>query len=417
MKFNIGDTVIGNSKATKRYVFTQAGWTGTVTAIGPGHFFAQAGKNGTKFQLQYEYFDLLKPVATTSKIVITGDGKTTLARLYYGNCVIRRAEAKCSPEDTYDFATGANLAYDRLMRPETLTASVKPQDKPKFEAGDKAKVIANTCHHHMMIGDIVTLTDNTNIFAGVLDLPAWHYKEQSPGFISERDLEPYAEPDKPTTLKYKVGDRITARGNVCGISGPGTIVEVDAKSSLCNYRVSFDAQPGARIWAYTGSVESLVEPSKPTAPANKYDAMSDDELVGTVCDIGMCSASKFNIRHADCPLKNTPAYNSMMGCTDFLHAHPEFRPVLVQYLVDEDAAKEPKPEPKPVKHLYSGKVVCVETHDDFTVGKVYTFKDGKVTDDSWNRRPMNSYSAESLEDWNRRCGDCIVRFIEYKGEA
>ena len=65
----------------------------------------------------------------------------------------------------------------------------------------------------------------------------------------------------------------------------------------------------------------------------------------------------------------------------------------------------------------SGKVVCVETHDDFTVGKVYTFKDGKVTDDSWNRRPMSSFVAESLEDWNSRCGDCIVRFVEYKGEA
>ena len=35
----------------------------------------------------------------------------------------------------------------------------------------------------------------------------------------------------------------------------------------------------------------------------------------------------------------------------------------------------------------------------------------------WTRRPMNSYSAESLEDWNSRCGDCIVRFVEYKGEA
>jgi len=341
MKFNIGDTVIGNSKATKRYGITQAGWTGTVTAIGPDDFFAQASKNGTNFQLQYEYFDLLKPVATTSKIVVTSDGKTTLARLYDGNRVIRRAEAKCSPKDTYDFATGANLAYDRLMRPS-----------------------------------------------------------------------------KPTTLKYKVGDRITARGNVCGISGPGTIVEVDAKSSLCNYCVSFDVQPGARIWAYTGSVESLAEHSKPTTPANKYEAMSDDGLVFAVCNMGTCSASASGIRHADCPLKNIPAYNSpTTDCSDFLHAHPEFRPVLVQYLLDEDAAKEPKPEPKPVKELYSGKVVCVETHDDFTVGKVYTFKDGKVTDDSWTRRPMSSFVAESLEDWNSRCGDCIVRFVEYKGEA
>ena len=209
------------------------------------------------------------------KIVIKRDGKTTHALLYSGKCVIRHAEANCAPEDTYDFATGADLAYDRLM-----------------------------------------------------------------------------------------------------------------------------------------------QPSKPTAPANKYDAMSDDDLVCAVCGMGLCSAAISDIRHADCPFKNTPAYNSpTTSCNDFLHAHPEFRPVLVQYLADEDAAKEPKPEPKPVKHLYSGKVVCVETHDDFTVGKVYTFALGKVTDDGLARRPMSSYVAESLEAWNQDQGDFIARFIEYKGVA
>ena len=285
MKFNIGDRV--QTKLTRT--------PGTVRRIRDGMVAVETddpndGVPLPGFEIPHGLFlpeDAWEKISP-SKIVITSNGKTTLARLYDCKRVIRRAEAKCSPEDTYDFATGANLAYDRLMRPETLTASVKP----------------------------------------------------------------YAEP------------------------------------------------------------------SKLTAPANKYDAMSDDDLVFAVCDIGMCSASKFNIRHADCPLKNTPACNSpTTKCPDFLHAHPEFRPVLVQYLLDEDAAKEPKPEPKPVKHLYSGKVVCVETHDDFTVGKVYTFKDGKVTDDSWTRRPMSSFVAESLEDWNRDQGNYLARFVEYKGEA
>ena len=351
MKFKIGDRVQTKLNRT----------LGTVRRIRDGMVAVET--DDTSKGVPLPIFDIQRGLflsedawekISPSKIVITSDGKTTLARLYDCKRVIRRAEAKCSPEDTYDFATGANLAYDRLMRPETLTASVKP----------------------------------------------------------------YAEPDKSTTLKYKVGDKITARGTVCGISGPGTIVEVDAKSSLCNYCVSFDVQPGARIWAYTGSVESLAEPARPTTPANKYDAMSDDDLVCAVCGMGLCSAATSGIRHADCPFKNTPAYNSpTVNCTDFLHAHPEFRPVLVQYLADEDAAKEPKPEPKPVKHLYSGKVVCVETHDDFTVGKVYTFKDGKVTDDSWTRRPMSSFVAESLEDWNSRYCYSVARFVEYKGEA
>lgn len=49
------------------------------------------------------------------KIVITTDGKTTLARLYDGKKIIKTAEAKCHPEDEFDFAIGANLAFERLM--------------------------------------------------------------------------------------------------------------------------------------------------------------------------------------------------------------------------------------------------------------------------------------------------------------
>ena len=78
---------------------------------------------------------------------------------------------------------------------------------------------------------------------------------------------------------------------------------------------------------------------------------------------------------------------------------------------------KPKAEPVKQKQIYNGKVVCVETHDDFTVGKVYTFTGGKVTDDGLARRPMSSYVAESLKAWNQDQGDCIARFIEYKGEA
>jgi hypothetical protein len=52
----------------------------------------------------------------TNKIVITSDGYTTTAKLYDGKTVVKSAEAKCHPDGTFDFAIGANLAYDRLMR-------------------------------------------------------------------------------------------------------------------------------------------------------------------------------------------------------------------------------------------------------------------------------------------------------------
>ena len=217
-------------------------------------------------------------------------------------------------------------------------------------------------------------------------------------------------------MKFNIGDKLHISGDI-EITGEQT-----RNNGSCSYNtnvgVTFPAYVLDKLVCKTASVKPYAEPSKLTTPANKYDAMSDDALVFAVCDMGWCSASASDIRHADCPFKNTPAYNSpTTHCSGYLRAHPEFRPVLVQYLADEDAAKEPKPEPKPVKHLYNGKVVCVETHDDFTVGRVYTFAQGKVTDDGLWRRPMSGYGAESLGDWNSRCGDCIARFIEYKGEA
>lgn len=56
-----------------------------------------------------------KPSIMTQKIVITTDGKTTLARLFDSKTLVKRAEAKCAPSDTFDFGIGAELAIKRLM--------------------------------------------------------------------------------------------------------------------------------------------------------------------------------------------------------------------------------------------------------------------------------------------------------------
>ena len=55
------------------------------------------------------------PRQSSRKIVITTDGRTTLARLYDGKTVISRAEARCHPQDAFDFSIGAKLAFERLM--------------------------------------------------------------------------------------------------------------------------------------------------------------------------------------------------------------------------------------------------------------------------------------------------------------
>lgn len=59
--------------------------------------------------------EMIDGLADEQKIVITTDGKTTTAKLYDGKKFIKEAKAKCSPEDKFDFETGAEIAFSRLM--------------------------------------------------------------------------------------------------------------------------------------------------------------------------------------------------------------------------------------------------------------------------------------------------------------
>lgn len=61
------------------------------------------------------YEDSIEGLACENKIVITSNGVETLARLYDGNKVIKTATAKCSPDDKFDFETGATIALERLF--------------------------------------------------------------------------------------------------------------------------------------------------------------------------------------------------------------------------------------------------------------------------------------------------------------
>lgn len=73
--------------------------------------------------------ELLEPFCDV-RILITTNGKETLARLYEDGEVKKSAKAECSPDDTFDFSVGAKIAFERLIKPT-----------PKFRVGDK--VIGN----------------------------------------------------------------------------------------------------------------------------------------------------------------------------------------------------------------------------------------------------------------------------------
>ena len=59
--------------------------------------------------------DWIEGLADNFKIVITTEGNTVLARLYEGKKVLEEAKATCSKDDKFVFATGAQLAFDRLL--------------------------------------------------------------------------------------------------------------------------------------------------------------------------------------------------------------------------------------------------------------------------------------------------------------
>lgn len=59
--------------------------------------------------------ELLEPVCDV-RIAITTDGKVTLARLYEDGKVVKKATARCSPDDKFDFSVGAKIAFERLTK-------------------------------------------------------------------------------------------------------------------------------------------------------------------------------------------------------------------------------------------------------------------------------------------------------------
>ena len=120
MKFKVGDRVrVLDGSKIRNYI---GGWVydmekhiGKVdTIIGVGLKTSEANGYYLKDSGGYFFDGRGLELVANNKIVITTDGKTTLARLYDGGNVIKSAEAKCSPDDEFDFSTGAKIAFERL---------------------------------------------------------------------------------------------------------------------------------------------------------------------------------------------------------------------------------------------------------------------------------------------------------------
>lgn len=149
-KFKVGDIIVGNMEANLHYGTTKTGVKCKVTKIGKRDIEVETLEGefkGYHYFVNPKYFDLV----SDEGITITRHGNKVVAKR--GKKV---GVAKCSPDDTFDFAVGAKLAFSRLMG--------EPEDKPKpnqeFKVGEYVRVIGNSRFTHWFpIGSIVRIMD------------------------------------------------------------------------------------------------------------------------------------------------------------------------------------------------------------------------------------------------------------------
>lgn len=125
----------------------------------------------------------------------------------------KKAIAKCSPEDTFDFNIGAKLAFDRLMNSNkntTVLGNGFKEVKRHAKVGEYVKIIDAEClHGNYKNGDILQIVDGA--YGRV------RYGHNLGEFLHDKEyvvLEGYnpdnhGEPKEPH--KFKVGDMV--KGN------------------------------------------------------------------------------------------------------------------------------------------------------------------------------------------------------------
>jgi hypothetical protein len=107
---------------------------------------------GDQSKVPFSSFAFAQPATTPShSIHITSNGLTTHAVLKEGGKVVKCVKAVCSPNDTYDFLSGAGIAFDRLAGRKVDKPAEKPASKPepqyrevkrKANAGDLIKLLS-----------------------------------------------------------------------------------------------------------------------------------------------------------------------------------------------------------------------------------------------------------------------------------
>lgn len=108
--------------------------------------------------------DMLELAVSPVIVIRQTDNKTIVAEARKKNVVVKKAEAKCHPKDTFNFNIGASLAYDRLMNRETMKVE-EHKLKLVFFGADREKEIFNG-----IVGTVTPIMDCTGAVLRVGDV-------------------------------------------------------------------------------------------------------------------------------------------------------------------------------------------------------------------------------------------------------
>lgn len=190
--FKIGDrvVVVGDCR-TLRGGINLKGKVGTICKIDGISIGVDFGKNmgghdcDDKCTYGNGWFILstkLKLSETKKSIHIYADGMTTKAVIKDNNKVVKSATAKCSPSDTYNFETGARIAFDRLCN--GLAESCKfpkiKEVKRNAKVGEYVKIVKSDENrfNDYKNGDVLLVVEADRVNGGPGGMRAFYKNER-----------------------------------------------------------------------------------------------------------------------------------------------------------------------------------------------------------------------------------------------
>lgn len=158
-KYKIGDKVrIVSERPAAHWNSKMDKWLGRVMTIRSDeeHFVYRMEEDQSEWISGWYWWDdmiagLANPDQSSLIVEIQFDGNTTRATLIKDGREVKSAEARCSPEDTFDRGEGAKVAVNRLFAKKQKPKKKEPKkEEPKEDAWEKAHLFIVNSNYHLL---------------------------------------------------------------------------------------------------------------------------------------------------------------------------------------------------------------------------------------------------------------------------